>query len=177
LSVWQVYQNKWNIILLASFFALYYLLNWLRPIIGIRMYFMAFGTLLIAYVGLVFWQVRKIFPLGGIGSTTQKTISVPYPYEHVCKATIEAVKDCGWKVTEANPDGNLKGRIGRSINTLYGQLFTIDVKKVDESSTKIDITCSALYQLMDFGQNNEMIDKFRNWLINRLSGNLDSIPR
>jgi hypothetical protein len=151
-------------------FALYDILDWWRPVIGVRLWGVSLVSLTVGFVVLTFWQVRKIFPAGGIGATTEQVIPVSNPFEHVCETAVVAVKECGWKLTETNLDaGQLKGKIGRSINTLYGQLFTIDVKKEGENSTKIDVTCSALYQLMDFGQNKKMITKFKNLLMNQLS--------
>jgi hypothetical protein len=138
--------------------------------IGSNLYFIGLGILLVVVISLMWWQARKLFPAGGVGATTEKVIAVPYPFARVCKEAVGAVEDCGWKLAESNSyTGHLKGRIGRSINTLYGQSFMIEVKKADEKSSTIKITCSALYQMMDYGRNNEMIYKFRNWLVNRLA--------
>ena len=136
-------------------------------------------VLFVVGVPLLTWRVRKSFPAGGIGQTAEKIIAVPYPFERVSQAVIATVADCGWKLTQANSEvGHFKAKIGRSFMTAYGQVVTIDVMRVNESSSNIDITCSALYQLMGAnGQNNEMIDTFKNWLINRLTGKLASIPR
>jgi hypothetical protein len=149
----------------------YQVLPILGQSIGIRLYAVSLFVLLVVIIpSWIWWCVRKTFPAGGIGATTERVIPVPYPFERVCKAAVGAMQDCAWKVTETNPEGGyLKCKVGRTLKTPYGQLLTIDVKRVDEVSTKVSIVCSALYAMMDFGGNDDSIQKFNNWLVIRLS--------
>lgn len=62
---------------------------------------------------------------------------------------------------EANDlQGHFKARIGRSVNTLYGQVFVIDVKRVELNLSKLEMRCETLHQLLDYGRNDAVIGKF-----------------
>jgi hypothetical protein len=172
LSVWGIYQKKGIIALIVGAFALLYILDGLRPTIGHKIWSIGLVSITVGFVVLTIWQVRSYFPAGGLGATNEKVISVQVPSNRTYPAAVEAVKDCGWKLIETKPEaGYLKARIGRSINTLYGQSFIITVNKVDPKSSSIKAQCSTLYQLMDYGRNNAMIEKFTTKLHERISAN------
>jgi len=170
LSAWDVYQNKGVRALLVAFPVLLVLLGFLKPFIGVEGWSIGLVSLVTISVVLMWWQVRRTFPLGGIGSTDEKVVPIGASFSRTYEAATEAVKDCGWKLIERNPQaGTLKAKIGRSINTLYGQLFIISVKRVDERSSELNARCSTLYQILDYRRNNKMIEKFRSRLHQRLS--------
>lgn len=151
---------------------LQYILSWLRPIIGVKVWGVGLVSVVVGFVVLTFWQVRSSFPAGGVGATNEKVISVQVPSNRTYPAAVEAVKDCGWKLIETKREtGWLKAKIGRSINTLYGQSFIVTVNRVDEKSSSIIAQCSTLYQLKDYGRNNTMIEKFTTKLQERIGQN------
>jgi hypothetical protein len=113
----------------------------------------------------------KEFPKGA-AAADEKTISAHVPFDKACRAASKAIIHCGWKLTEINLEkGHFNGKIGRSINTLHGQLITIDVAKLDENSSNIHVRCEAYNQLLDYGKNKEMIDKFKAELQNQIMHN------
>ena len=170
MSAWDVYQNRGVRALLVAFPVLLILLGFLKPFIGIGGWSIGFVSLVATSVALMLWQVRRTFPAGGIGATDEKVVPMGASFSRTYEAATEAVKDCGWKLLETNPQaGTLKAKIGRTINTLYGQLFIVSVKRVDERSSELNAKCSTLYQILDYGRNNKMIEKFRSRLHQRLS--------
>jgi hypothetical protein len=147
----------------------YYVLNIVRPSIGIRLYAISLILLVGIIIPVMWWQVRKTFPVGGIGATSERDFPVQYSFEHVCTAVAGAAKDLGWRLIETNAAaGHFRYKIGRTIRTSYGQSITIDVRNVDRNSCKVNVVCSALYSMMDFGGNNDSIERFRNRLMMRL---------
>lgn len=169
MSLSQAYSRR-TIALTVIIIAGFYALSYVRPMVGIRLYSAGLILLLLVTIPLIWWQVRKTFPTGGIGATAERSIPVPVPFERAFEAAAGAARHCGWKLTDTDSGaGILKGKIGRTIRTGYGQLFTIAVNQVTGCSSMIDITCSALYQTKDLGGNDEMIGKFRNCVTNRLS--------
>jgi len=170
ISFSDIHQNKRLRVLLAGVLMLQLVLQWLRPITGVNMYFVGLSSGIAIYVVLVWWEVRRMFPAGGLGVTDEKFVSIHASINRTYEAACTAVKNCGWKLIETNPETwSMKAKIGRSIQTLYGQLFIIFVKKAEETSSTVKITCSTLYQIKDYGRNSKMIEKFTSRLQKQLN--------
>jgi len=141
-------------------------------VIGHELWGVGLVSIVGGFIVLTFLQVRSTFPADGTGATDEKTILANASFDRTVSAATQAVKGCGWKLIENKPEeGYLKAKIGRSVKTLYGQSFTVKVKSIDEKSSSIDTQCSTLYQLMDYGRNSRMIEKFSTHLSDQLKQN------
>jgi len=150
--------------LLLVLIAGYYVLRSLRFVLGVEGYIVSIVVLFGVSIPLVAWRSLKNFPEGS-GITHEKSTSVNIPFEQLISTLPLIVEKCQWKLAIADAErGYFKGKIGRSFQTGSGQLFQIDVKRMNDASSEVRIRIEAYHQIVDYGQNKKMIDKFCNQL-------------
>ena len=150
--------------MILALLAGYYVLRSLRGVLGFGGYVISFVALFAVCVPLLLWRTLKNMP-EGTGVTGEKSSLIDVPFDRLNSIIPLIIEKCRWKLAIADAErGYFKGKIGRSIQTMYGQIFQIDVKKMNEASSEIHVRCEAYHQIVDYGQNRKMIDKFYNQL-------------
>ncbi len=161
--------SKRVVALLIIFSAGLFGLGFLRDSMGKNVYFLGLIALVVVVGALVVRQSLQNMP-EGTGVTSEKSIHVHATPSQLCEVIPRLVEKCGWRLMEVDSErGYFKSRIGRNFWTLYGQIFRINVSKMNEDSSKLDISCEAYRQIVDYGRNDKMIANFQRELSNLLS--------
>jgi hypothetical protein len=87
------------------------------------------------------------------------TATLPYRLEDVLQTIPTVVKEIGWKLEPAEPaGGHFNVRIGANMFT-WGQTMVIDTLKIDDHTSKLQITSESVGQVTDYGKNRRDIKK------------------
>ena len=163
MSLLQIYSPRVRILLVIAFLAIFvfsFMRSFPNGSLVKTMWFIAFPIVMTLMVILIVRQTWKDFPEGA-GATSERTISVHAPSESVIPEVKRAVEQCGWHLTEADPSkGHFKCKIGRNLRAFNGHIFTIDVKRLSDSESSINVRCETYRQIVDYGSNNMRIDQF-----------------
>lgn len=116
------------------------------------------GGIAVLFV-LIVRQSYKDFP-NQAAATSERSVVVHSSFKQVCEMVPQAVKNCSWKLLQADEDkGHFTAKIGMSRKTWW-QIMYINLRQVNQEETNVDVRCVAPHVLWDRGQNNKMIDKF-----------------
>jgi hypothetical protein len=90
----------------------------------------------------------------------EDTISLPYALNIVFDAVPNVLQKLEWKVDRIDrPLGRFRVKIGVSLWT-WGQTMFIDLNKIDDQTTKVQVYSEAGGQKFDWGKNRRDIENF-----------------
>ncbi len=89
-----------------------------------------------------------------------RTVDIPYPFGRVWDAAWTALPLAGWELNTANRAlGRFDAKVGMSIWT-WGEDFTVNLEKLGEASTRIQVRGRVRHQRYDWGKTRQDIDRF-----------------
>lgn len=90
----------------------------------------------------------------------EDTISLQYPLSTVFDVVPNVLQKLNWKVDRMDrPLGRFRVKIGMSLWT-WGQTMFIDLNKIDDQTTKVQVYSEAGGQKFDWGKNRRDIESF-----------------
>jgi hypothetical protein len=93
-----------------------------------------------------------------MGARYQATGRYPGSRADIVRAAQDAAAQCGFKVSEANPDGGwVKARAGFSLRS-WGENITISVD--DGGGLQVTSQCLMPTQIVDYGKNKSNVNRF-----------------
>jgi hypothetical protein len=147
------------LLILVAFVVIWVVAPFFLRTVGLWAYIIVYPSTIAILYALIVRQAWKEFP-PDVGVSSQRSVLVSAAFNLICEMIPQAMKDCGWKVMQADEShGHFCARIGISRKT-WGQIIQVDLTMVDGRSTNVSVRCVAPRILWDRGQNDKMVDKF-----------------
>ena len=100
---------------------------------------------------------------------TDETFELEFPFERICNAIPLVVTGSRWELVKADENtGHFEVKISLLSGLLLRLTMSIDVGRINSSSSKLLVHCSSNHQLADRGRGRTAIDVLRSRLLKQL---------